>query len=372
MTIPFTVEAANQFQPPASALGQICRENFDGAFYLIEIADQVRNNWIPLVLPPQITGPDSAPTGTFTLTWTLPNPQSQPDFLELRMLSDFAALMDSGEEGSGLWNLNGFSLSSARAHSGTYSFLSPQTNSASAVMETRYPFPVEPGDSLIFWTWYDIESNYDMAYVEVSTDGFRWELVDTLATFTGSSGGWVRKAYSLERWAGQSIYLRFRYTTDGSVLREGFYVDDIFPVPSFGLDSLLTDTLTGTQYTVTGLPSGLYYFTLRGSNARGSGAWGQLHRVAVGPTAVVEKPHHLPVPRVRIYGHQIELSLPPEEPFAVRFYSPAGRALSPEIRGISRGALLRIPIPRTFSRILLLRVSTPGGVLTRKLLNLRP
>ncbi len=38
-------------------------------------------------------------------------------------------------------------------------------------MTAKVPIDVSAGDTLEFWTWYDIEDDWDYAYVEVSTDG---------------------------------------------------------------------------------------------------------------------------------------------------------------------------------------------------------
>ena len=98
---------------------------------------------------------------------------------------------------------------------------------------------------LSFWTWYDIERDYDYAYVAVSTDnGQRWTTLQAPATtkddpnganlgngYTGPSGGdkptWIRQEIDLSAYAGKQIQLRFEYVTDGALSLHGFAVDDI-------------------------------------------------------------------------------------------------------------------------------------------------
>ena len=99
---------------------------------------------------------------------------------------------------------------------------------------------------LSFWTWYEIEDNWDFGFVQVSMDGgFTWtslpvdgttmdavpDAMETIATnlpgFTGSSGGWVFKTFDLEPYLGQMIDLQFRYMTDWGTTFAGFYLDDI-------------------------------------------------------------------------------------------------------------------------------------------------
>lgn len=106
--------------------------------------------------------------------------------------------------------------------------------------------------TLSFWTWYDIEVDFDYAYVAVSTDGGRrWATLETPATttedpngnnlghgFTGTSGAgdtpaWTQQRADLSAYAGKRILLRFEYVTDGALNEPGFAVDDI-EIPEVG------------------------------------------------------------------------------------------------------------------------------------------
>jgi hypothetical protein len=99
--------------------------------------------------------------------------------------------------------------------------------------------------NLSYWTWYDIEEDWDYAYLLVSTDrGEHWSPVPTTASrtsnptgqnlgngFTGKSGGgeqaaWVAKRRNLAL-SGQKILLRFAMQNDLAVNEFGFAVDDI-------------------------------------------------------------------------------------------------------------------------------------------------
>ncbi len=100
--------------------------------------------------------------------------------------------------------------------------------------------------AISFWAWYDIEKDFDYAYLAVSTDGGkRWTTVPTpemtsadpngnnLGTgFTGISGGgkdavWIEQKADLTPYAGKRILLRFEHVTDGALNKGGFAVDDI-------------------------------------------------------------------------------------------------------------------------------------------------
>ena len=132
---------------------------------------------------------------------------------------------------------------------------------------------------LSFWCWYNIETNYDFGVVEVSKDGRFFTVLDT---FTGQSSNWVQKQYNLSTYAGDSIYIRFRYTTDQSTLNEGFYVDDITPVPTFNSTTTLSSSIPQNSYQITGKTAGIYYYRVRGHNPfRGWGDFSTLKKVQV-------------------------------------------------------------------------------------------
>jgi hypothetical protein len=103
------------------------------------------------------------------------------------------------------------------------------------------------------WLWYDIEEDWDYAYIEVSTDGGQtWDIMKGQYTtdsnpngnsfghaYTGKSGSadeapnWVEEEIDLTPYVGQEILLRFEYITDGAVNHVGLCVDDI-AIPELG------------------------------------------------------------------------------------------------------------------------------------------
>jgi immune inhibitor A len=100
--------------------------------------------------------------------------------------------------------------------------------------------------TLSFQTWFEIETGYDWGYVEWSTTGVAgtWStLRDTagssVATYDSGGGAygltgdgttaWTAgpAVYDLSPCAGQSVYLRFRYYTDGGVAYRGWEVTGV-------------------------------------------------------------------------------------------------------------------------------------------------
>jgi hypothetical protein len=279
-TFTYTIEACEEFQPSASKLDQICNENFDGALYLLQEAENITTRVVPRVIPPLIDEMSYDADGNYTVSWDEQNPHAQPNMFQLDELTELSLVTDDAEAGSALWNLDGFSLSTSRSHSGATSYKSRHQQNDVSALTTISPLPVTEDRKLSFWCWYDIEENHDSAFVEVSTNGRDFE---TLETFTGISNNWEYKEYNLDTYAGDSLVVRFRYTTDSYTLNEGFYVDDISPVAEFGTITTLSDSLTGHSYAVTGKANGTYYYRVRGHNIeQGWGDYSTLEWMIVG------------------------------------------------------------------------------------------
>ncbi len=87
---------------------------------------------------------------------------------------------------------------------------------------------VRADSSLVVKMRWNLENRYDNGYVEVSTDGSNWTVVDTV---TGDSA-WVNKQYDLSGVlaSAQSLQVRFRLTSDSSIDRDGWFIDDVMVV----------------------------------------------------------------------------------------------------------------------------------------------
>ena len=153
---------------------------------------------------------------------------------------------------SGLASLPTWPQASYRNHGGTYSYKA-DTDPSPISTQNNYPDKTEiwmvkaidltdiSSATLVFWTWYSMETDWDYGYVAVSTDGNSWtNLPGTLTTttnpngnnlgngITGNSGGnWVQETMDLTPYTGNKILLGFRFKSDEAVNEEGWYVDDI-------------------------------------------------------------------------------------------------------------------------------------------------
>ncbi|HZJ51769.1 MAG TPA: peptidase M6 [Actinomycetota bacterium] len=97
-----------------------------------------------------------------------------------------------------------------------------------------------------FKTKWNTEVGWDFGFVQISTDGGRTyqslKNADTTSVtdpgaipivkqnvpgFTGNSEGWRKETFNLEKYAGKSILLSFRYVTDSGVDLPGWWIDDV-------------------------------------------------------------------------------------------------------------------------------------------------
>lgn len=118
--------------------------------------------------------------------------------------------------------------------------------------------------TLEFWTRWDIEAGWDFAQVRVSTNnGASWISLQGKFTKKGSGKGaqpaneygydgtqltWVKEEMDLSNFIGKNIRIQLLLKTDGSVTKDGWYIDDIV-IKSYQQTSGIT---TSTFSTTTG------------------------------------------------------------------------------------------------------------------------
>ncbi|MGA7192612.1 MAG: hypothetical protein WBW94_03200 [Anaerolineales bacterium] len=131
-------------------------------------------------------------------------------------------------------------------HSGKYMFWSNEGDESDMTMTHAFDFTdVTAPIQMSYWAWYDLENGYDYAYLEASTDGQHWNIINTPSCFdkdtsgnaygcgyTGKSGGgdsseWLNEKVDLSQYAGKKIQLRFDYVTDPAVILNGLALDDV-------------------------------------------------------------------------------------------------------------------------------------------------
>ena len=144
-------------------------------------------------------------------------------------------------------------------HSGRFCWWGGNGDSIDTALEREFDLSGVDEATLEFWMWYEIEEDWDYAFVSVSTDGGEiWTTLDGEHTTredplganygagitgkSGKSGEWVRERMDLSEYAGgERVLVRFEYITDEGVNLEGIVIDDI-AVPELGFaDDAETD-----------------------------------------------------------------------------------------------------------------------------------
>lgn len=140
----------------------------------------------------------------------------------------------------------------AQPHSGSFAMWSNRSDSIDTTLTRAFDLRNVKKATLDYWAWWQLELNYDYAYVLASTDGgSSWKFLQTQSTTTddptgnnfgtgyqgdsgagpsaaaGATAKWVREQVDLTPFAGQELLLRFEYITDGAVNRPGLLLDDL-------------------------------------------------------------------------------------------------------------------------------------------------
>ena len=140
----------------------------------------------------------------------------------------------------------GWTTSSLYANSGANAWNGPDMSTPDNTTLTSNAFTVGALSIMSFWHYFNTEGTYDGGVAELSTDGTTWidaapyiieyPYTTTMDASTILSG---RKAYSggnvtfqrttinLTPFAGQSLRIRFRMTSDNGVGSDGWFIDNI-------------------------------------------------------------------------------------------------------------------------------------------------
>lgn len=126
-------------------------------------------------------------------------------------------------------------------HSGKFAFWSNKGDESDMTLTQSFDFTGVSGPiTLSYWTWYNLEADYDYLYLEVSEDGQEWTILQTPSGtdenpsgnsygwgYNADSDEWIQETVDLSDYAGKTVQLRFEYITDAAVNGEGLLLDDI-------------------------------------------------------------------------------------------------------------------------------------------------
>ncbi len=149
-----------------------------------------------------------------------------------------------------------------QAHSGQHQWYSHRGDDSNSRLTRAFDLSGVSQATLKYWTWYDIESDWDYGYVEISTNGGQsWTILATPHSntanhsgsaygpgYTGTSGGgepiWLEENIDISDYTGQEVLIRFEYVTDDAVNRPGWTLDDI-SIPEIGFYDDVENGLNG-------------------------------------------------------------------------------------------------------------------------------
>jgi hypothetical protein len=179
------------------------------------------------------------------------------DYIQIQCEGDFRLIFDG---------MDSIPVLPADPVSGEYAMWSNRGDESKMTLSRAFDLSGSEGPvTLSYWTWYDIEVDYDYLYVQVSDDGGEtWDLLQTPSgiaydpngnsygwAYNGSSGGgeepvWIQEVLDLTPYRGREIQLRFDYITDAAVNGEGFLLDEV-EIDAIGYQEGFENGLGGWQ-----------------------------------------------------------------------------------------------------------------------------
>ena len=147
--------------------------------------------------------------------------------------------------------------------SGEFTYFSGKGDGIDNSMSVSVDLTSATKASLTFKAWYDIEADWDYAYILVDGETVASSITTTTNPnnenhgngITGNSNGWIDAEFDLTAYVGKPVTVTFQYVTDGGQTNPGMYVDDIVisadnntlvadnadADPLFGLDGFKAD-----------------------------------------------------------------------------------------------------------------------------------
>jgi len=246
-TLPFTFEIDTGFSPPTTTLAQLHRRVFPGILYSAFLCESVYGVPKEVPLKPILSSSGS------NIIWNLKN-SNKADYYKVQNYDSIYTYKDSlnGSIDSIIstdYKTYRIELSKTSPYSAPYSLRPLKKDTTISSLEFFDRLYVQNiTDSLIFYMQYDLETNYDKAFLEYSYDGFFYEPLDTLnGIFTGSSTTWKRYSFPLSRFLNKEITIRLKTVyDDGTINATGLKIDNIYPVPTSKTRTTLFESCTDT------------------------------------------------------------------------------------------------------------------------------
>jgi uncharacterized repeat protein (TIGR01451 family) len=185
----------------------------------------------------------------------------------------------------------------ARSHSSSHAWFAQNQSTVTDFSLTSGPLLLDSIATLSFWHYFETQSTLDGGVVEISTDaGLSWQDLGPYMTqntynnsfaplagsqanrrgFSGSSGGnFIQTIVVLNEFAGRTVRIRFRFTSNLGIAGEGWYIDDILLQNQKGIvnkanvyngAALLSKSNTFSLFAVSALPVSFLGFEAQKAN----------------------------------------------------------------------------------------------------------
>ncbi|WP_414646246.1 immune inhibitor A domain-containing protein [Bacillus sp. SCS-153A] len=143
--------------------------------------------------------------------------------------------------------------------SGKHAYFSGSADNLHNVISTTVDLTNASTAQFNFKTWYDIETDWDYAYVTVNGEPVASDITTNTNPhgsnlgngITGSSDGWIDSSFDLSDYAGQEVEVAIEYVTDAYVSNPGLYADDLSIVVD-GQEVLFDDAEGDAKFSLAG------------------------------------------------------------------------------------------------------------------------
>jgi len=158
---------------------------------------------------------------------------------------------NAGDAGSAkLTPASPWAVRSSGGHSGPAVYSTGYYGNYTCAALTTPEITLGSSAQLVFWTHYDIESSWDKGQVELSVNGGQsWQRLEVSYPnyasyaydecglpkgyfFSGTNGTYAQYTASLAAWAGQTVMIRWRLSSDSWIDESGWWIDDISISPA--------------------------------------------------------------------------------------------------------------------------------------------
>jgi hypothetical protein len=168
-------------------------------------------------------------------------PQPAQNFSVNQYGIDYINISCAGDHTLSFSGTTAIGLLPTEVHSGNFAFWSNKGDESDMTLTREFDLTDVSGPvDMSYWTWYDLEEDWDYVFVEASTDGETWEILTTPSGteynpsgnsygwgYTGVTNDWIQESVDLSQYAGQKVQIRFEYITDAAINGQGLLLDDI-------------------------------------------------------------------------------------------------------------------------------------------------